>query len=88
MLARPRVKFSPFNKHRFGHYFEFLRPACICGAAREDAGNYLLHCPQFCTSCQTLLGQISDVGFDIANVTTKDLSCMLLYGKPNGSTFL
>ena len=44
--------------------------------------------PSFCTLRQTLLGQISDVGFDIANMTTKDLCYLLLYGKPNGSTLI
>ena len=43
---------------------------------------------QFCTLRQTLLGQISDVGFDIANMSTKDLCCLLLYGRTNGSTYI
>ena len=54
----------------------------------EDTEHYLLHCPQFCSLRQTLLGQISDVGFDIASMCTKDLCCLLLYGKPNGSTIV
>ena len=86
ILTRLRVKFSPLKEHRFKHYFECLSPACICGVAREDTEHYLLHCPQFCTLRHTLLGQISDVGFDIANMSTKDLCGVLLYGKPNGST--
>ena len=57
-------------------------------AAMEDTGHYLMHCPQFCTVRQTLLGQISGVGFDIANMSTKDLSCLLLYGKLNGSSYI
>ena len=54
----------------------------------EDTEHYLLHCPQFCTLRQTLLGQISDVGFDIADMSTMDLCCLLLYGRPNGSTYI
>ena len=42
----------------------------------------------FKLKCITLLVQISDVGFDIANMTTKDLCYLLLYGKPNGSTLI
>ena len=78
ILTRLRVKFSSLNEHRFLHNVECLSPACICGAAREDTEPCLLHCPQFCTLCQTLLGQISDDGFDIANMSTKELcSCMV-----------
>ena len=76
------------KEHRFRQNFECVSPECICGAAIEDTEHYLLHCPQLCTLCQTLLGQISDVGFDIANVSTKDLCCLLLYGRPNGSTYI
>ena len=63
-------------------------PMWYLKAALEDTEHYLLHCPQFCTLCQTLLGQISDVGFDIANMSTKDISCLLLYGKLNGSSYI
>ena len=73
MLTRLRVKFSPLNEHRFRHNFECLSPVCICGAAMEDTEHYLLHCPQFSTLRQTLLGQISDGGFDIADMSTTDL---------------
>ena len=45
-----------------------------------------MHCQHFCTLRQTLLGEISDFGLDIANMSTKDLCCLLLYGKPNEST--
>ena len=54
----------------------------------EDTEHYLLHCPQFSTLRQTLLGQISDVGFDISDMSTTDLCCLLLYGRPNGSTYI
>ena len=88
MLTRLRVKLSPLKEHRFRHNFECLSPECICGAAIEDTEHYLLHCPQFCTLCQTLLGQTSHVGFHIANMSTKDLCCLLLYRRPNGSTYI
>ena len=83
-----RESVSPFNEHRFRHNFERLSPARICGAAREDTEHYLLHCPQFCTLRQTLLGQVSDVGFDNTNMSTKDLCCLLWYGRLNGSTYI
>ena len=88
MLTRLRVKFSPLKEHRFRHNFECLSPGCICGAAIENTEHYLLHCTQFCTLGQTLLGQISDAGFDIANMSTEDLCCLLLYGRPIGSTYI
>ena len=88
MLTRLRVKFSPLKEHRFRHSFECLSPECICGAAIENTEHYLLHCTQLCTLRQTLLGQISDAGFDIANMSTEDLCCLLLYGRPNGSTYI
>ena len=66
---------------------ECLSPERICGAAREDTEHYLLHCPQICTLRQTLRGQVSDIGFDNTNMSTKDLCCLLLYGRPNGSTY-
>ena len=88
ILKRLRVKFSSLNEHRFRHNFECLSPACICGAAREDTEHYLMHYPQFCTLRHTLHGQVSEVSFDIANMTTKDLCYLLLYGKPNGSTLV
>ena len=53
----------------------------------SDTEHYILHCPQLCTLRQTLLGQISHVGFDIANMSTKD-HCFLLYGKTNGNTIV
>ena len=88
MPTRLRIKSSPLNEHRFRHNFGCLSPECICGAAIEDTEHYLLHCPQFCTLRQTLLGQISDVGLDIASMSAKDLCCLLLYGRPNGSTYI
>ena len=54
----------------------------------QNTEHYLLHFPQFYTFHLTLLGQISDVGFDIINISTKDLCCFLLYGKPNESTIV
>ena len=63
-------------------------PECFCGAAIEDTEHYLLHCPQFCTLSLTILGQISDAGFDIANMSTNDLCCLLLYGRPNGGAYI
>ena len=86
MLTRLPVNFSPLNEHRFRHNFEYLS-----GAAREDTENYFLHWPLFCTSRQTLLwSNIRCWIFDTANMTTQDLCCLLLYGKPNpnGSTFV
>ena len=88
MLTRLQVKFSHVKEHRFRHNFECLSPECFCGAAIEDTEHYLLHCPQLCTLRLTLLGQISDAGFDIANMSTNDLCCLLLYGRPNGSTYI
>ena len=35
-----------------------------------------------------LLGQVLDIGIDVARVSSSDLCTMLLYGKPNGSTFV
>ena len=61
-----------------------MLPFSVSGGSSVSAGPI----PQFCTLRQTLLGQISDVGFDIANMTTKDLCYLLLYGKPNGSTLI
>ena len=87
LLTRLRVNFSPLNEHRFRHNFECLSPMCICGTAREDNEHYLLHCPQFNALRQDLLGQVSDVGFDVANMNSKDRCHLLLYGNPNESTF-
>ena len=42
--------------------------------------------PQFATQCQDLLGQVSDVGYDVASMNSKDLCHLLLYGNPEGST--
>ena len=44
--------------------------------------------PLFCTLREALFGQTSDVGSDIASMSTKDLCCLLLYGKPTGSAFI
>ena len=88
LLTRLRVKFSSLNEHRFRHNFECLSPMCICGAAREDTEHYLLHCPQFNALRHHLLGQVLDVGIDVARMSSKDLCNLLLYGKPNGSTFV
>ena len=87
MLTRLRVKFSPLKEHRFRHNFECLSPECICRTA-IDTQHYLLHYPQFRSLCQTLFGQISDVGFDVAKMSAKDLCCLMLYGRPNGSTYI
>ena len=88
MLTRLRVKFSPLKEHRFRHNFECWSLECICGAAIEDNEHYFLHCPQLCTLRQNVLGQVSDVGFDISNMSTKDLFCFLFYGRPNRSTYI
>ena len=80
------VNFGSLNEHRFRHNFECLSPMCICGAAKEDTD--LLHCPQFNALRHHLLGQVLDVGIDVARMSSKDLCNLLLYGKPNGSTFV
>ena len=61
---------------------------CISGAAKEDTEHYLLHCPQSNALPHHLLGQVLDVGIDVARMSSKDLCNLLLYGKPNGSTFV
>ena len=61
---------------------------CICAAAKEDTEHYLLHCPQFNAFRHHLLGQILDVGIDVARMSSEDLCNLQLYGKPNGSTFV
>ena len=43
--------------------------------------------PQFTAQRQDLLGQVSDVGYDVASMNSKDLCHLLLYGNPNESTF-
>ena len=85
LLTSLRVNFSSLNEHRFRQNFECLSPMCICGAAREDTEHYLLHCHQFNALRQHLLGQISDVGIDVARMSPKNLYHLLLYGKPYGS---
>ena len=87
LLTRLRVNFSPLNEHRFRHNFDCLSPICICGTGKEDNEHYLLHCPQFTAQRQDLLGQVSDVGYDVASMNAKDLCHLLLYGNPNESTF-
>ena len=82
MLTRLRVEFSSLNEHRFRHNFECLSPACICGAAKEDTEHYFLHCPQFSTLRQTLRGQISDVGYDKANMTSKGRFTLVAFFLP------
>ena len=84
LLTRLRVSFSPLNEHRFRHNFDCLS---ICGTGKEDNEHYLLHCPQFTTQRQDLLGQVSDVGYDVASMNSKDLCHLLLYGNPNENTF-
>ena len=55
--------------------------------ATNNMIDYLLNCPQFTTQRQDLLGQVSDVGYDVASMNSKDLCHLLLYGNPNESTF-
>ena len=88
LLTRLRVHFSPLNEHRFRHNFDCLSPICICGSANKDNEHYLLHFPKFTTQRHDLLGQVSDVGYDVANMNSSDLCNLLLYGKPNNSTFV
>ena len=87
LLTRLRVNFSPLNEHRFRHNFDCLSPICICGTGKEDNEHYLPHCPQFTAQRQDLLGQVSDVGYDVGSMNSKDLCHLLLYGNPNESTF-
>ena len=61
---------------------------CIWGAAKEDTEHYLLHCPQFNALRHHFLGQVLDFGIDVARMSSKDFCNLLLYGKPNGSTFV
>ena len=77
-----RVNFSPLNEHRFRHNFDCLSPIGFFGTGKEDNEHYLLHCPQF-----TAQRQVSDVGYDVASMNSKDLCHLLLYGNPNESTF-
>ena len=85
--VRLRVNFSPLNEHKFMHNFDYLSPICICGTGKEDNEHYLLQCPRFTAQRQDLLGQVSDVGYDVASMNSKDLCHLLLYGNPNESTF-
>ena len=59
--------------------FDCLSPICICGTGKEDNEHYLLHCPQFTAQRQDLLGQVSDVGYDVASMNSNDLCHPLLY---------
>ena len=45
-----------------------------------------LHCPQFAAQRQDLFGQVSDVGYDVASMNSKDLCHLLLYRNPTEST--
>ena len=47
----------------------------------------LLHCPQYTAQRQDLLGQVSNVGYDVATMNWKDLCQLLSYGNPDESTF-
>ena len=88
LLTRLRVNFSHLNEHRFIRYnFDCLSPIGICSTGKEDNEHYLLHCPHFTTQCQDLLGQVSDVGYIVASMNSKDLCHLLLYENPNESTF-
>ena len=84
LLTRLRVSFCPLIEHRFRHNFDCLNLICICGTGKEE---YLLHCPQFTTQRQDLLGQVPYVGYDVASMNSKDLCILLLYRNPNESTF-
>ena len=44
--------------------------------------------PQFNALRHHLLGQVLDFGIDVARMSSKDFCNLLLYGKPNGSTFV
>ena len=87
-LTRPIANFSSLNEHRFRHNFDGFRAMCGCGAAREDTEHYLLHCLQFSVLRQHLLGEVSDVGYDVARMSSKYLCHLLLYGKPIGGIFV
>ena len=71
------IDFSPLNEHRFKHNFYCLSPIYICGTGKEDNEHYLLHCPQFTAQRQDLLGQVLDVGYDVASMNSKDLYHLL-----------
>ena len=73
MYGHITFNFSPLNEHRFRHDFDCLSPICTCGTGNEDNEHYLLHCPQFTAQRQDLLGQVSDVGYDVASMNSKDL---------------
>ena len=41
---------------------------------------------QFTTQCQDLLGPVSDVGYDVASMNSRNLCRLLLHDNPNEST--
>ena len=52
--------------------------------ANEDTEHYLLHCPRFSGSPRGLLETVAEaLGSDIANLDSKALCSLLLYGSCN-----
>ena len=82
-LTKLRVEFSALNEHRFLHNFDCVSPLCLCGMGDEDNAHFLLHCHRFREMRCDLLGQLSEIpGLDLANLVSKALCELLLYGSP------
>ena len=74
LLTRLHIDRSPLNKHIFRDLQEGkIMPITSC------------NCPFLTAQRKDLFGQVSNVGYNVANVNSKDSCHFLLYENPNGS---
>ena len=80
-LTRLRVNFSDLRGHRFAHRFNCPDPPCKCSLENESAEHFLLRCPLYSTTRQTLLSNLAiAVNDEILNLPHDHLTSILLYG--------
>ena len=81
LLTRLRVNFSDLREHRFNHSFNCLNPSCKCCTEDESTEHFLLRCPLYSTTRQTLLSNLAiAVNDEILNLPHDHLASILLYG--------
>ena len=75
------ITLSHLHEHKFKYNFQnYLNILCSCGSSFDSTSHFLLHCPIFQDTRQTLLSTLSNINCKILEVTNSYLTQTLLFG--------
>ena len=75
------ITLSHLHEHKFKYNFQnYLNILCSCGSSFDSTSHFLLHCPIFQDTRQTLLSTLSNINCKILEITNSYLTQTLLFG--------